>query len=103
VLWHTMYNSLKERGHHSSFMVDAIAAIDIALWDIVGKQYKQPVYRLLGGGFQNPIPLYHSGLNGATMAEKVTSAKKVVANGYRAIKLYIGHGVEQDVAFIQEI
>jgi galactonate dehydratase len=103
VLWHQMYNSLRGRGHRSSFMMDAIAAVDIALWDIAGKYYNRPVHQLLGGAFHNPIPLYHSGLSGHTPEEKAASAREVVRQGYQAIKVYIGKGIRDDIAAMRAV
>ena len=38
----------------------ALAAIDIALWDLKGKAFKQPIYKLLGGAWRTRIPFYAS-------------------------------------------
>ncbi|WP_158299576.1 mandelate racemase/muconate lactonizing enzyme family protein [Paenibacillus antri] len=103
VLWYRMYNSLRGRGHRDSFMMDAIAAVDTALWDIAGKYYDQPVYKLLGGSFRDAIPLYQSGLSGNSIEEKVASAQDAVQQGYRAIKIYIGKGIQADVAVMRAV
>ena len=58
VLWDHLYASMRLRGHGSGFMLEALAAIDIALWDLVGKALDQPVYQLLGGPFRTHIPCY---------------------------------------------
>jgi L-alanine-DL-glutamate epimerase-like enolase superfamily enzyme len=57
----------------------AVSAIDIALWDIKGKYYKEPVWRLLGGA-QNPVPAYVTfGLKQYTKEQLVEVAKSFVA------------------------
>ena len=43
VLWHKMYNSTRDYGRKGS-VISGISAVDIALWDIAGKYYDQPVY-----------------------------------------------------------
>ena len=52
------------RGHRNlrggAFMVHALAGIDIALWDLAGKLYGVPVYRLLGGPTRDRIRVYHT-------------------------------------------
>ena len=53
------------------FWVDALAGIDIALWDLFGKLARQPVVKLLGGQRQARIPAYISGLPRATLQERV--------------------------------
>jgi galactonate dehydratase len=58
-LWQKLYRSHRDmRG--GPFMTDTISAIDMALWDITGKLYGVPVYRLLGGPTRDKIRLYPS-------------------------------------------
>ena len=47
----------------------AISAVDIALWDILGKAAKQPVFRLLGGRTKTRIPVYASRLYSTPLDE----------------------------------
>src|ERR1700728_194429 len=50
----------------------ALAALDIALWDIKGKLFKQPIYKLLGGAWRTAIPFYASiGGNGEGTVDEV--------------------------------
>jgi len=56
-LWQKLYRSHRDmRG--GSFMTHTISAIDMALWDITGKLYGVPVYRLLGGPVRDKIRVY---------------------------------------------
>lgn len=103
VLWRQMYMSLRGRGHRDSFMMDAIAAVDSALWDIAGKYYRKPVYQLLGGSFHAALPLYYSGLSGKTIEEKMMTAEQAVGQGYKAIKIYIGKGIQEDIRTMRAI
>ena len=58
-LWQTLYRAERnQRG--GAFMVHCIAGIDMALWDIAGKLWKTPVYRLLGGPTRERIRVYPS-------------------------------------------
>jgi L-rhamnonate dehydratase len=68
----------------------ALSALDIALWDIKGKMFGLPVYRLLGGN-RTQIPCYASG--GWTSYTKDQLVKEVLemkAAGYKAVKIKIG-------------
>jgi len=58
--------------------VDVVAGIDLALWDIMGKSLGQPVYRLMGGLCQDPIPgrLQPERLRAGAMAEKASEVHK---------------------------
>ena len=85
VLWDHLYASMRLRGHGTGFMLESLAAIDIALWDLVGKALDQPVYQLLGGPFRTRIPCY-TGLPGETVEERIAYAKKYVDLGFTAMK-----------------
>lgn len=61
-LWDQMYATMRVRGQTGGFMLDAISAVDTALWDIAGKASGQPVCRMLSPAPKNRIPAYLSGL-----------------------------------------
>jgi D-galactarolactone cycloisomerase len=62
VLWDRMYSTMRVRGQTGGFMLDAISAIDIALWDLAGKQAGVSVARLISSSPKATIPAYLSGL-----------------------------------------
>jgi len=64
----------------------AIAAIDIALWDIAGKYYHQPLYQLLGGAFHKKLRAYASTLFGCDGKTTYEIAKRWVDKGFTAVK-----------------
>jgi len=70
----------------------AISAVDIALWDLLGKAAKQPVYRLLGGRTKSRIPVYASRLYATDLADLAAEAKRYKEDGYKAMKLRFGWG-----------
>ena len=102
-LWERMYSSMRERGHTTGFMLDAISAVDIALWDLAGKAAGQPIHQLLGGAFRTQAPVYVSGLPGASREARVAAATEFVARGFKAIKLFLGHGLAEDVAEVEAV
>src|SRR5207249_4737279 len=58
-LWQKVYRAHRDiRG--GPFMVHTLSAIDMALWDIAGKLWNVPVYRLLGGPVRDRIRVYHT-------------------------------------------
>ncbi len=89
---------MRERGHLVGHQADALAACDIALWDLAGKIAGLSVAQLLGGAFRSALPVYVSGLPRPTDAERAQLAGEWVGQGFGAIKLALGHGVEQDLA-----
>lgn len=77
----------------------AIAGIDIALWDLAARKAGEPLWRLLGGGSPR-VRVYASGLN-PDSPEKLALARH--AEGYRAFKLKIGFGLERDLANLKAL
>lgn len=67
----------------------AIAIVEIACWDIIGKAVNQPVYRLLGGACRERIPAYANGWYAGERTPEAfaAGARRVVGQGYRALKL----------------
>jgi L-alanine-DL-glutamate epimerase-like enolase superfamily enzyme len=85
-VWDELYGLMRVRGCSSGFHVDAIAAIDIALWDLYGKLRGVPIRDLLGATVNATVPGYLSGLPAATLEERVALAKEKYAAGHRAFK-----------------
>ncbi|MDQ6917089.1 MAG: mandelate racemase/muconate lactonizing enzyme family protein [Pseudomonadota bacterium] len=85
-IWDELYSLMRVRGHWSGFFTDALAAVDLALWDLAGKIAGRSVADLLGGVRRTSIPAYASGLPRATLDERVELAQELVAQGFRGIK-----------------
>jgi L-alanine-DL-glutamate epimerase-like enolase superfamily enzyme len=90
-LWQHMYRKTMAFGRKGIGMV-AISALDIALWDLLGKCAKQPVFRLLGGRTKTRIPVYVSRLYSVELSELAAEAQRYKKEGYRAMKLRFGWG-----------
>ena len=87
-LWKTMRSTLT--GRPGGQLVEAIAAIDIALWDLVGKSCNQSIAALLGGMGRTRVPAYASSINwldDATAEAEIAAALKA---GFREIKVKTG-------------
>ena len=60
-LWQKMFRAHRDiRG--GAILIHAMSAIDVALWDIAGKLWNTPIYRLLGGPTRDRIRVYHTPL-----------------------------------------
>lgn len=79
---------IRDQYQGGATVMTAISAVEIALWDIVGKTCNQPVYRLLGGRCHERIPAYANGWYGGanTPQQFAEHARAAVARGYRALK-----------------
>jgi len=90
-LWKLMRTSLS--GRAGGMMLECIAGIDIALWDVVGKGTGQPVHRLLGGMGRDVVDCYASSLNWAPIDAMIHQAHAVTAIGFKTIKVKLGQPV----------
>ena len=104
-LWSKMFGLTYQKGWSQigatrQQILAAMAAVDIALWDIKGKAANMPVWRLLGG-YRNTVPCYVTGgyyQDGKTIDDLTAECKSYVETGYNAIKLKIGGvSVDEDV------
>jgi L-alanine-DL-glutamate epimerase-like enolase superfamily enzyme len=100
-LWQQMYRRTMAFGRKGVAMT-AISAIDIALWDLLGKDAKQPVFRLLGGRTKDKIPVYASRLYAMPLEELRQEAQKYKDDGYQAMKLRFGWGPMDGAAGMQK-
>ncbi|MEJ1160553.1 mandelate racemase/muconate lactonizing enzyme family protein [Prosthecomicrobium sp. N25] len=86
VLHEDLYDLMRVRGFFGGFYVDALAGVDIAVWDLFGKAVGRPLASLLGGTRHPTIPAYVSGLPKATLQERCDLAVEWVGKGFRGIK-----------------
>jgi L-alanine-DL-glutamate epimerase-like enolase superfamily enzyme len=84
-LWQKMLRRTMYFGR-SSVTITAMAAVDMALWDLAGKHYGQPIHRLLGGKHHSRIRAYASILFGRDGRETADIARRWRAAGYTAVK-----------------
>jgi L-alanine-DL-glutamate epimerase-like enolase superfamily enzyme len=100
-LWDVLYSTPREgyalaRGHalpqlgRRGLSISAIAGVDLALWDLLGKSLGAPVWRLLGGRRAARMPAYASGgwADEARIGEQL--AGYVAQGGFRAVKMRVG-------------
>jgi galactonate dehydratase len=82
-LWQDMYKGSFYRG--GCILASAVSGVEQALWDISGKWYNVPAYKLMGGKVRDKIRMY-AHVRGDTIEELVQSAKERMAQGFNAIK-----------------
>jgi len=89
-IWEKLYWLLTPRGQ-SGYASHAIAALDLALWDIKGKALGQPCWKLLGGA-RTQVPVYATfGFAFFDRDELAEAASNWVARGFRRLKMTVGH------------
>src|SRR6266481_9100172 len=86
-LWQAMYNSSYWR--NGPVLNNAISGVDQALWDIKGRQAGLPVYQLLGGKNREAVDCY-SHAQGGDIPEAIESARKLMAAGFRHVRVQVG-------------
>lgn len=97
-IYEDLYDAMRVRGFFGGFYHDAIAAVDIALWDLHGKLLGKPVHQIIGSSRFIKMPAYVSGLPKPTLEERVTLAQEWVAKGFDAIKFAAAVSYEGIVA-----
>ena len=86
-VWQSVYTSAYWR--NGSILNTALAGIDMALWDIKGKEAGMPVYALLGGPCRAAVPAYaHAG--GRDIDELEQDVRRYMAEGYEVIRCQLG-------------
>ncbi len=103
-LWTRMFRDLRSlSGHSRGMLVEAIAGVDTALWDIKGKAAGLPLHALLGGATRTRLDAYASSIMQRERSAMEAEAVSVVERGFRAIKIKVGVGVEQDAGTVRAI
>jgi mannonate dehydratase len=104
-IWQYLYRGAYWR--RGPVTMSAIAAVDVALWDIKAKLAGMPLYQLLGGACRDGVLVYcHA--NGETIDETLDQAQSFMALGYKAVRLQSGipglkstYGVSKDRLFYE--
>ncbi|MGI6031119.1 MAG: mandelate racemase/muconate lactonizing enzyme family protein [Eubacteriales bacterium] len=104
-LWNHMYQYTFRYGRRG-ILIAGLSAIDIALWDILGKVSGQPVYKLLGGAHDSLEPYASAGyyMEGKTPADLGAEAKNYQDMGFRIMKMKVGGAtIPEDMERIQAV
>ncbi len=106
VVWNQMYRKTLDFARRGT-LVASMSAVDIAIWDLKGKILGLPVSTLLGGAYRNKIKPYATGLyftnHNNPSQEFDKEAAKYVAEGFKAIKMKVGLGIEEDTKNVKRM
>ena len=107
VIWDMLYNWTRDYGQ-KGLTTAALSGLDIALWDILGKVAGLPIYRLLGGPFRTRVRAYATGMYLTEPAVDdpgiiAREAAGYVAQGFGAVKVKVGFGLERDLAVVRGV
>lgn len=104
-IWQYFYRGVYWR--RGPITMAAIAAVDMALWDIKGKMLNTPVYNLLGGKSRESVMVYGHA-NGIEISETVEEAGRYLEMGYQAVRVQTGvpgleevYGISKDKLFYE--
>lgn len=107
ILWEKMYQRVEDYDPQG-FGVAAMSAIDIALWDIMGKAMNMPVYQLLGGAHRKSFRAYATGLyfmseDGDHTTPSVEEALMYKEQGFTGIKMKIALNPRDELKRVQAV
>ncbi|MFE6748242.1 mandelate racemase/muconate lactonizing enzyme family protein [Kitasatospora purpeofusca] len=103
-IWERLFKGQAAGGHNRGFYLEAMAGVDLALWDLRGKLAGVPVHRLLGGPVRETVDCYASPV--ALHADPEDSARQAlgfVDDGFKALKVKIGRGERTDRAHLTAV
>lgn len=100
-LWHDMRRSLS--GRSGGMLFEAIAGVDIALWDILGKVANLPIHRLLGGMGRSSVPVYAASVNWGDDAVMEAELERYLERGFPRIKVKVGKSVKEACRRIERL
>ncbi len=104
-LWDKMYRSTLYYGRNGA-AIQAMAGVDLALWDIKGKAHGKPVVELLGGAMRKKMRVYSSNMFQFTVEATVERAKRAIDTGHTAVKFGwepFGRDEATDLRYVEAI
>lgn len=98
-----LYQLMLARGHTGGFLVDALAGLDTALWDLKARRYRAPLFEVLGGARRLELPAYVSGVRVQGLQRKTEEARRLVGRGFLGVKLFSGEEPEAAAVEVREV
>ncbi|KKX33039.1 mandelate racemase/muconate lactonizing enzyme family protein [Rhizobium sp. LC145] len=100
-LWQSMRRSLS--GRAGGMLIEAIAGVDIALWDIMGKAAGLPISKLLGGTGRERIDVYAAAVNWVDDTEADRELERYIGEGFPRIKVKMSNPVKEACRRIERL
>jgi muconate cycloisomerase len=104
IIWNYYQAGFNARGTGSAprYFSQALAGIELALWDAIGKAAKLPLHKLLGGAVRDKVE-YFGFVQGDTPDELASHAKELFDAGFKVLYIKVGRGAELDVAIVSSV
>jgi L-alanine-DL-glutamate epimerase-like enolase superfamily enzyme len=104
IIWNYYQAGFNARGTGSAprYFSQALAGIELALWDAIGKSVKLPLHKLLGGAVRDKVE-YFGFVQGDTPDELAAHAKELHDHGFKVLYIKVGRGAELDVAIVSAV
>jgi L-alanine-DL-glutamate epimerase-like enolase superfamily enzyme len=101
LIWNYYQYGFNSRGTGSAprYFSQALAGIELALWDAIGKKAGVPLHKLLGGAVRDTIG-YFGFVQGDTPDELAAHAKELADEGFKVLYVKVGRGEELDLAIV---
>lgn len=102
-LWDEVQYMFRTRGHSRGIVLEALAGVDIAIWDALGRSLGRPISQLLWGAGRSELDCYASSIMVIDEPSTIREAQRLLDAGYRAIKVKIGREPRSDARRVHAV
>ena len=102
-LWDFCYDLNRGRGHSNGYQLLAIAALDMAVWDALGRRNDVPVCGMLSESPRKAIAVYWSGIRRASLAERIDLMRQMTDEGLRGAKIFAGADTAETLREVEQL
>jgi L-alanine-DL-glutamate epimerase-like enolase superfamily enzyme len=104
IIWNYYQYGFNSKGTGSAprYFSQALAGIELALWDAIGKQANLPLHKLLGGAVRDKVE-YFGFVQGDTPEELAGHARELARAGFKVLYVKVGRGAELDVEIVSAV
>ncbi len=102
-LWDFGYDLNRGRGHSTGYHLLAMAAMDVAVWDALGRRNDMPVCSLISENPRSEVPVYLSGIRRSTLAARVELMRQLTAEGLGGAKIFVGADTDATLREVEQL